>query len=393
MSRHAHLASWEDYRRLSRRRLPRLLYDYIEGGASAEATLAANRGDFSRLNLRPGVMCDVSGVDLGTTLLGQTCKLPVMLGPVGSLGAFRLNGERAAFRAAHASGIPACLSSFSIAPPEGLLDPMPAGHAFQLYVLRDRGRTAALLDRVNAAGFDTLIVTVDTAVSGVRERDIRNGLRRLARPGPALLADFARRPGWVLDMARSHPLTMFLARDWPEAGHSYMAQAAFLAGQIDPSLDWSTLEWLGARWRGRIIVKGILTPEDATRAVERGVAGIVVSNHGGRQLDGVISTIRALPAIADAVGDGAEVLLDGGIRRGGDIVKALALGASGCLLGRGYVHALVAGGEAGLAAWLAALETEMTTTLALMGLKSIAALRAMGRQNLTGAIDPPAAAR
>lgn len=382
MSRFDHLASWEDYRHRSQRRLPRFLFDYIEGGASAEATLAANRDDFARLNLRPAVLRDVSRVDLGASLLGRASAMPVMLGPVGSLGAFRLNGERAAFRAAQAAGIPACLSSFAIAPPEGLLDPMPAGHAFQLYVMRDRGRTAALLARVAAAGFDTLVVTVDTAVSGVRERDLRNGLRRLARPGPALLADFARHPGWLADMARAHPLTMFLARDWPQAGPNYLTQAAFLAGQIDAALDWSTLDWLRAQWSGPIVVKGVLTPADAVQAVDRGARGIVVSNHGGRQLDGAMSTIRALPAIAQAVGDRAEVLLDGGIRRGGDVVKALALGASGCLLGRAYVHALAAGGEAGLTAWLAALHAEMAATLALMGLTSIAALRALGRDAL-----------
>lgn len=383
MRRFDHLASWEDYRRRSRRRLPRLLFDYIEGGASAETTLAANRADFARLTLRPAVMRDVSTVDLRARLLGHDSAMPVMLGPVGSLGAFRRHGERAAFRAAAASGITACLSSFSIAPPEGLLDPMPAGHGFQLYVLRDRGRTAALLDRVAAAGFKTLVVTVDTAVSGVRERDIRNGLRRLTRPGPALLADFATHPAWLLDMARAHPLTMFLARDWPEAGRGYMAQAAFLGGQIDASLGWSDLDWLRSHWSGRIVAKGVLTPEDAVQAVEGGASGIVVSNHGGRQLDGAISTIRALPAIARAVGDRTEVLLDGGIRRGGDVVKALALGASGCLLGRAYVHALVAGGEAGLTAWLATLKAEMTATLALMGVTSIAALRAMGHDGLT----------
>lgn len=382
MNRFNELASWEDYRRRSRRRLPRVLYDYIEGGSSAETTLAANRDGFAQLNLRQVVMRDVSEVDTGAPLLGRHSTMPVVLGPVGSLGAFRMNGERAAFRAAASAGILACLSSFSIAPPEGLLDSMPAGHGFQLYVLRDRGRTAALLDRAAAAGFETLVVTVDTPVSGVRERDIRNGLRRLTRPGPTLLADFVSHPMWLLDMARANPLTMFLARDWPEAGRSYMQQAAFLAGQIDSSLTWSDLDWIRARWSGKVVVKGVMTPGDAAQAAECGASAIIVSNHGGRQLDGTISTIKALPAIAQAVGDRTEVLLDGGIRRGGDVIKAISLGASGCLLGRAYVHPLVAGGEAGLSAWLAALKAEMITTLALMGLTSIAELRAMSHEAL-----------
>jgi isopentenyl diphosphate isomerase/L-lactate dehydrogenase-like FMN-dependent dehydrogenase len=381
------VAGVDDYRRAAARRLPRILFDYLEGGASGEVTLAANRDDLRRIRLRPAVLRDVATVGLGCTVLGARQSMPLMLGPIGSLGGFRGGGEAAAFRAARAAGIPACLSSFSVTPPERLLDggpgaAMPAANAFQLYVLRDRGRTAALLDRVRQAGFGTLVVTVDTAVSGVRERDLRNGLRRLARPGPAILADFLRHPAWLADQMRAGPLRMFLAEDWPEAGRSYMEQAGFLARQIDPSLSWRDLDWLRARWPGPLVVKGILTPEDARQAVAAGAQAVVVSNHGGRQLDGAASSIRALPGVVAAVAGGAEVLFDGGIRRGGDVAKALALGASACLLGRAYVYGLVAAGEAGVADVLRLLGDDLRVTLALMGLTDVAALAGGGALDL-----------
>lgn len=229
-----------------------------------------------------------------------------------------------------------------------------------------------------ACGFDTLVVTVDTAVSGIRDRDQRNGLRRLSRPDLRILCDILTHPRWLFDIARTHPARMAMAEGWPEAGRSYLAQAGFLAGQIDPTLDWNDLAWLRARWRGRLVVKGILTAEDAVACVDQGADGIVVSNHGGRQLDGVASSITALESIAKAVAGRTEILFDGGIRRGGDVIKALALGASACLLGRAYVYGAVVGGEAGIAAVLAALRAEAETTLALMGLRSISELRAAG---------------
>ncbi len=370
------MASVEDYRQAAARHLPRLLSDYLDGGASNEVTLAANLSDLRRIRLRPAVLRDVSSVSLACGFLGAFHSMPLMLGPVGSLGAFRGGGEAAAFRAAKAAGIPACLSSFSVTAPESLLDQMPPGNAFQLYILKDRGRTDALLDRVASAGFDTLVVTVDTAVSGIRDRDVRNGLRRLSRPGPSIIVDFLRHPLWLADMARSRPLSMFLADGWPEAGRTYMEQAGFLAGQIDPSLTWSDLDWLRRRWSGRLVVKGILTAADALQSVACGAQSVIVSNHGGRQLDSVGSTIRALPGIVDAVAGGAEILFDGGVRRGGDVAKALALGASACLLGRAYVYGLVAAGEAGVADVLRLLSEELRVTLALTGMDGISALRA-----------------
>ena len=372
------LASVEDFRRAARRRLPRIFADYVEGGASGEVTLAANSADFERIGFRPRVLRDVATRDLSTDFLGGHHALPLMLGPVGSLGLFRAGAETAAFRAAAAAGVPACLSSFAVTRPETLAPVLGEASAFQLYVLKDRGRTEAILDRIAASGFGSLFVTVDTAVSGIRERDIRNGLRQLSRPDLRMLADFASHPFWLADMARVHPAGMALAEGWPEAGRSYLAQSGFLAGQIDPALDWAALSWLRDRWKGRLVVKGIQTPEDALECAGRGVDGIVVSNHGGRQLDGAGSSISALRPIAQAVAGRIEVLFDGGIRRGGDVARALALGASACLLGRAYVWGATAAGQPGVAAVLAALGAELDATLALLGLRTVTELRDAG---------------
>jgi isopentenyl diphosphate isomerase/L-lactate dehydrogenase-like FMN-dependent dehydrogenase len=372
------MAGVEDFRRTTRRRLPRIFADYIEGGASGEVTLAANTADFDRIALRPRVLRDVAVRDLSADFLGARHDLPLMLGPVGSLGLFRAGAEAASFRAAAAAGVPACLSSFAVTRPETLAPVLGRAASFQLYMLKDRGRIEAMLDRVARAGFGTLIVTVDTAVSGIRERDIRNGLRQMTRPDLRMLADFACHPRWLADMARVHPLGMALAEGWPGAGCGYLAQAGFLAGQIDPALDGAALTWLRERWKGRLIVKGVQDPDDALECAGRGADGIVVSNHGGRQLDGVPSGIAVLAPVAQALAGRIEVLFDGGIRRGGDVAKALALGASACLLGRAYVWGAAAAGEAGVRAVLAAFAAELDATLALLGLRTVAELRDAG---------------
>jgi isopentenyl diphosphate isomerase/L-lactate dehydrogenase-like FMN-dependent dehydrogenase len=280
---------------------------------------------------------------------------------------FRAGAEAAAIRVAHRAGIPICLSAFAMTAPEDLPEPPQPGDGWQLYVLRDRGRTAAMVDRVASAGFSTLAVTVDTAVSGLRERDIRNGLRRLSRPGPAMLADLLAHPRWLADLAAVWPPRMGLARGWPEAGPGYLEQAAFLAGQIDPSFGPAGLEWLRGRWKGRLVVKGVLHPADARLCADLGADAVVVSNHGGRQLDGVTPAVEALPGIVAAVAGRVEVLLDGGVRRGTDVVKARALGAAACLLGRTQAFALAAAGEAGLAALLQHMQAEIDAAVALMG--------------------------
>ena len=369
------LLTAEDFRRAARRRLPRLFFDYIDGAAGDEITARRNADAFAEIALHPRALRDVSDRTLRSRFLGGSFDLPLVLGPIGSLGMFRAGAETDAIRTAHRFGIPLCLSAFAMTAPEDMPEPPRPGDAWQLYVLTDRGRTGAIIDRIAEAGFDTLVVTVDTAVSGLRERDIRNGLRRITRPSPAMLWDMARRPHWLLDLARTWPPRIGLARDWPEAGSSYLEQAAFLAGQIDSSFDLRGLEWLRSRWKGRLVVKGILHPDDARLCVNVGANAIVVSNHGGRQLDGAPATIMALPAIADAVTGRVELLLDGGIRRGGDVVKALSLGADACLLGRAYAFALAAASEAGLAALLEHLRAEIDTTVALIGRVSLTELR------------------
>lgn len=370
-SRLARFASVDDFRLAAQRRLPRILFDYLEGGAGGETTMAANIADFASIRLTPRGLRDVSVRSLERQFLGVRHAMPVMLGPVGSLGLFRFGSEAAAFRAAHRAGLGACLSSFAVTPPEDL--PRRDGaNAFQLYVLKDRGRTEAIIDRVAAAGFATLFVTVDTAVSGIRERDIRNGLRRIARPDARIMADLARHPRWCMEMVRHGLPDMMLAKDWPEAGKGYLAQAAFLAGQIDPALDKNGLEWLRARWSGRLVVKGVMCAQDARLAVDCGADAVVVSNHGGRQFDSSCSTIQALPEVVDALAGEAEILLDGGVRRGGDVLKALLCGADACLLGRAYAYALAAAGEAGLDAWLQLLAAELDADAALCGFPSLA---------------------
>ena len=374
----ARLASVEDFRLAAQKRLPRILFDYLDGGAGGETTMAANIADFARIRLAPRALRDVSARNLEREFLGARHAMPVMLGPVGSLGLFRFGSEAAAFRAAHRAGLGACLSSFAVTPPEEL--PRREGaNAFQLYVLKDRGRTEAIVDRVAAAGFATLFVTVDTAVSGVRERDVRNGLRRLARPDARILADLVRHPRWCLEMARHGLPDMMLAQGWPQAGKGYLAQAGFLAGQIDPALDGSGLEWLRARWRGRLVVKGVMCAQDARMALDCGADAVVVSNHGGRQFDGCRSTIRVLGGVADALAGRAEVLLDGGVRRGGDVLKALLRGADACLLGRAYAYALAAAGEQGLDACLQLLAAELDTDAALCGFSTLGDITARAK--------------
>jgi isopentenyl diphosphate isomerase/L-lactate dehydrogenase-like FMN-dependent dehydrogenase len=373
------LLTADDFRARARRRLPAMFFDYIDGAAGDETTARANRDAFGHITLRPRVLRDVTARSTAAGFLGQRFDLPLMLGPIGSLGMFRAGAETAAMACARRFGIPFCLSSFCMTAPEELPQPPRPGDAWQLYVLKDRARTGEIIDRVAAAGFDTLFVTVDTAVSGLRERDIRGGLRRLTRPGPGMLADMITHPRWLVDLARGWPPQMGLARAWPETGGTYLAQAAFLSEGIDPGFDLRGLDWLRKRWPGRLVVKGVLDPDDALLCADAGADAIVVSNHGGRQLDGVSPTIAALPAIADAVGGRIGVLADGGITRGTDVVKALALGADACLLGRAYVFALAGAGETGLERLLGHMRNEIDTALALLGEVSIGDL---GRHNL-----------
>ena len=366
----------------ARRRLPSIFFDYVDGGASAEATLRANEADFERLGLRQRVLVDVRARDLSATFLGRTHALPLALGPVGFTGLFWRAGEVAAAVAAARAGVAFSLSHFAIATLADIRARSDGALYAQLYALRDRALVEDLVEQAERHRADALILTVDTAVTGVRERDERNGFRSLDRLTPGLALRLARRPRWCAQMLAGGLPEVGAARGRPEFGRGVLAQARNLSRQIDPGLTWADLAWLRARWRGRLAVKGILSAEDARRAVAAGADAIVVSNHGGRQLDGAPSTIAALPDVAAAVGHEVEVLLDGGVRRGTDVVKALALGARGVLLGRAYAYGLAAAGEAGVARVIEVLGAELDVTMALMGVTSVDELRAGGRDLL-----------
>ncbi|MFT0859881.1 alpha-hydroxy acid oxidase [Ancylobacter sp. G4_0304] len=376
------LINVEDARRAARRRLPRIFFDYLDGGAFGEETMAANRADFSRWTLRQRVLVDCARRDLSTDFLGRRHAVPFMLGPVGFLGLYAGHGEVQAAKAAHEAGTALCLSTFSIASIGELREKTTGPLDFQLYVLNDRGLSEEIIAQAQAAGVENLYLTVDTAITSVRERDVRNGFRSLTRVGPGLLAKLALHPRWCLDMSRAGTPRVGAIAHRPEFGTGLLEQASHLSRGIDKSLSWRDVEWLRARWPGRLVIKGLLDPEDARRAKAAGADAIVVSNHGGRQLDGTSSTIAALPAIVDALEGGTEILVDGGFRRGADIVKALALGASGVLLGRAYVYGLGAAGGAGVKRVIAHLTEEIDITLALMGLTSVAELKNVGREAL-----------
>jgi L-lactate dehydrogenase (cytochrome) len=364
-----------DYRELARRRLPRILFDYIDGGAYGEQTLRRNVEDFAQILLRQRVMRDVSQVSLSTELFGQACAMPVVLSPVGLAGMYARRGECQAASAAKAAGVPFCLSSMSTC---GLEEVARAAGPiwFQLYMIRDRGYMAELLAQAAELASPVLVFTVDLPVAGMRYRDLRSGASggRLAQRLKTAW-DGATHPGWLWDVhVRGRPHTFGnLVRAIPEA-RGVSDFWAWVKGNFDPSITWADLEWVRARWKGPIVIKGVLDAEDARQAVAAGADGLSVSNHGGRQLDSVPSAVSALPAIVEAVGDRTTVLMDGGVRSGLDVVKAMALGAKGCLIGRAWAWALAGGGGAGVAHVLDILRAEMEVALALTGCTDVRAL-------------------
>ena len=367
------VASTTDFREAARRRLPRFLFDYADGGAYAEETLRRNVSDLAGIALRQRVLKDVASIDLSTTLFGREVALPVALGPVGISGMYARRGELQAGRAACAAGVPMCLSTVSIcsiAEVSKVADPF----WFQLYVLRDRGFMKELIATAKEAGAEALVFTVDMPVPGARYRDAHSGMSGPNAPLRRVLQAMTH-PRWAWDVGiRGRP--HLLGNLFPVLGRNsglndYMG---WIGANFDPSIQWKDLEWIRAAWDGPLIIKGILDPEDAREAAAIGADGIIVSNHGGRQLDGVLSSARALPAIADAVGDALTVLADGGIRNGLDVVRMLALGAKGVLLGRAWVYALAAEGEAGVAKLLALIAKEMTVAMTLTGVNRIGAI-------------------
>lgn len=370
-------ASISDYRTLAKRRLPHFLFEYIDGGAYDEATLRRNREDLASTTLRQRVMRDVSELDLSTPLFGQPSRLPVAFAPIGLAGMLARRGEVQAARAARDFGVPFTLSTVSACSLEEVTRAVPGPIWFQLYMIRDRTFMRDLIARAKAAKCSALLFTVDMPVAGARYRDYRSGLAGAAGPAGSArrFAQAVLRPRWAWDvgvMGRPHKLGNVAPVLGRRSGLSDFF--GWLAANFDPSVTWADLEWVRSEWKGPLIVKGVLDPGDARAAVQAGADGIVVSNHGGRQLDGVLSTARALPAIVDAVGGGKTLLVDGGVRSGLDVVRMLALGANGVLLGRAWAYALASRGQAGVAHALQLIEAEMRVAMALTGATRISAV-------------------
>lgn len=360
-------ASVDDLRRAARDYLPRLVFDFVDGGAEREITLRANTADFEPLRFAPRVLTDASQIDTGTTLLGEQIALPLLIAPMGLCGLVRPQGELALARAAQAAGIPLVLSTTASHALETVMEAAPGNLWFQLYLFRDREFTRSLLQRARGAGYRALVVTVDLARGGKREKDIHNGFTVPPRFSRRTAADLLRHPGWLWRMLPHRHQTLGNLVGWGGQDSNVVALSTFMNTQIDPSISWADIEWLRSEWDLPLLVKGILRPDDARQAVAAGADGVIVSNHGGRQLDGAPSTISVLGSVVDAVGGAGEVILDSGVRRGADILKALALGARACMIGKAALYGLAAGGEAGVARVLAILRQELDVAMALTG--------------------------
>ncbi len=364
-------ASFSDFRNLAERRLPRFLFDYIDGGAGAEVTLRRNTADWESITLTQKVLCDASKMDCSVELFGQKLAMPLVLAPVGMGGMTARRGEVQAKRAADKAGIPFCLSTVGICPMEEVAPVSDKPFWFQLYMLQDRGVVQDILERARAHGVDTLVFTIDLAVLGTRYRDIRNGMAGGLGPWGRLRSgplDYALHPGWAWDVGlRGGPHGFGNIARYVNQSRRMVDFLHWTGSQFDPSVGWKDIEWLRKVWPGKLVLKGILDVADARQSVAVGADGMIVSNHGGRQLDGAASTATMLPHIADAVGDQTTLLVDGGIRSGQDLVKALALGAKAALIGRPWVMALAAGGEAALTRMLTLYKQDMRTALGLSG--------------------------
>ncbi|WP_024879137.1 L-lactate dehydrogenase [Methylosinus sp. LW3] len=376
------ISSAADYREAARRRLPRFLFDYIDGGAGAERTLAANMADLQSVTLRQRVMQGVAGVDLSTQWLGVAADLPVLIAPIGMSGMFARRGEVQGARAAEKKGVPFILSTLSVCPLEEVVAASARPIWLQLYMLKDRGFMENMLARARAAGIEHLVFTVDLPALGLRYRDAHSGMAGPFAPQRRLSQALVR-PAWAYDvglMGRPHDLGNVAAY----LGGA-MKQKNYLrdiAANVDPTLDWSTLDWVRARWPGRIILKGVLDEADARDAMRCGVEAIIVSNHGGRQLDGAPSVARMLPRIADAVGDDLLLLADSGARSGLDVLRLLALGAKGVALGRAYAYALAAAGQAGVENMLDIFAAELRVGMMLCGVGEVRGVSLHGDVNL-----------
>jgi len=361
----------DDLREMAQKRVARAIFEYVDRGAYSEGTLRANRADIEAIGLRQRVGIDVDRRSTKTTLLGREATMPVALAPIGLLGLNWANGEILAARAANRFGVPFTLSTMSICSIEDVAEGTGQPFWFQLYVMRDRGFAASLIERAKAAKCSALVLTLDLQIQGQRHRDLKNGLAVPPKLTWGTAFDVLRKPGWALNVMTSKRKSFGNLEGRIQNADSLSTLSQWIAGQFDPTLSWKDVEWVKDIWGGPLVLKGILDVEDAKIAAQSGADAIVVSNHGGRQLDGAMSSIRALPEIAGAVGDRIDVWFDGGIRSGQSLLKALALGAKAALVGRSFVYGLGAMGEAGVTRALEVMQKELDVTMALTGIRSV----------------------
>jgi len=362
----------QDLRALARRRIPRAIFDYADRGSYDEVTLRANRAGLAAIGLRQRVMVDVSTRSTATTLAGQPAAMPLAIAPTGLTGLFHRNGEIHGARAAEAFGVPFCLSTMSICSIEDVRAATTKPFWFQLYVMRDRGFARSLIERAIAAQCSALVLTLDLQIQGQRHQDLKNGLAVPPRLTLANALDIMTKPGWAAGVLFGKRRTFGNLAGQIKGSDNLATLSQWIASQFDPSLNWQDIEWVRKMWPGKLILKGVLDVEDAKIAAASGADAIVVSNHGGRQLDGACASIAALPDIAEAVAGRTEILFDGGVQSGQDVLKALALGARGCLVGKAFLYGLAAQGEAGVTRMLEIIRRELDVSMALTGTTDVA---------------------
>jgi L-lactate dehydrogenase (cytochrome) len=367
-----HITCIEDLRQLHKRRVPKAFFDYADRGSYTEDTLRANHDDLQQIKFRQRILVDVSKRNLSTTILGEPSSMPLILAPVGLLGMQHGDGEIHACRAAQAAGIPFTQSTMSICSIEDIAAAVDKPFWFQLYVMKDRGFIKALIERAIAAKCSALVLTVDLQVIGQRHQDIKNGMTVPPEWSLSKLIDFATKPAWVSGVLQGKRRTFGNLAGHLKISDDITSLSTWINSQFDTSLNWKDIDWIRSIWPGKLVLKGILDVEDAEEAAKTGAQAIVVSNHGGRQLDGAPSSIEVLPEIADAVGSKLEIMFDGGIRTGMDVMRALALGAKSCMIGRAYAYGLGAGGQEGVAKAIDILAKELMTTMGLCGVNTIA---------------------
>ena len=367
-----HITCIEDLRLLHKRNVPKAFFDYADRGSYSEDTLRANHDDLQQIKFRQRILVDVSKRDLSTTILGEPSALPLILAPVGLLGMQHGDGEILACRAAQAAGIPFTQSTMSICSIEDIAAAVDKPFWFQLYVMKDRGFIKELIQRAAAAKCSALVLTVDLQVIGQRHQDIKNGMTVPPEWSLSKLIDFATKPAWVSGVLRGKRRTFGNIAGHVKNTEDLNRMSEWTASQFDTTLSWKDLDWIRSIWPGKLVLKGILDVEDAEEAAKVGAQALVVSNHGGRQLDGAPSSIEVLPEIVDTVGSKMEIMFDGGIRSGQDVMRALALGAKSCMIGRAFAHGLGAGGEAGVAKAIDIIRNELSVTMGLTGVNTIA---------------------